>query len=157
MYFGARYLWLSRFGFAMHRLHLGEEPFRRMLESFGSVSGIQEGRGSGNSTSLSWKNTISKIFPPRAPSSLRAKAPNYGARPPICMNLSSLKLFYRRDREHFRGVPVSKTIEDAGQAAICRVSPESHGLHSSIGFPVATFGCWREWPHPSLENLPTGL
>jgi hypothetical protein len=52
----------------MHRLHLGEEPFRRMLESFGSVSGIQEGRGNGDSAFLPWKNTISKIFPPRAPS-----------------------------------------------------------------------------------------
>jgi hypothetical protein len=68
MYFGARYLWLSRFGFAVHRLSLGKEPFRRMLESFGSVSGLQEGRGNGDSAFLPWKNTISKMFPPRAPS-----------------------------------------------------------------------------------------
>jgi hypothetical protein len=68
MSFVARYLWLSRFGFAVPRLRLGEEPFRRMLESFGSVSGIQEGRGNGDSAFLPWKNTISKIFPPRAPS-----------------------------------------------------------------------------------------
>jgi hypothetical protein len=76
MYFGARYLWLSRFGFAMHRLHLGEEPFRRMLESLGGVSGIQDGRGNGNSAFLPWKNTISKIFPPRAPS----RSPHQGTK-----------------------------------------------------------------------------
>ena len=44
-----------------------------------------------------------------------------------------------RDREHFRGGPVSKTIEGAGPAVICRLSPESRGLHSCIDFSGGNF------------------
>src|SRR5665213_4211442 len=96
------------------------------------------------------KTRLARYFLRAPPPGHRARAPKHGAGAAASMQETFVnKILYRRDREHFRGVPVSKTIEDAGQPEICRLSPESRGLHSSIGFPVATFSRRREWPHQS--------
>lgn len=61
-----------------------------------------------------------------------------------------------RDREHFRGVPVSKRIVGAGQAANLPVSPESHGLLAAWFFSGGAFGFRLEWPQQSGEHRRAG-
>ena len=47
-----------------------------------------------------------------------------------------------RDREHFRGIPVSKTIECAGHSVSNQCSV-SRALRGSTGIPAADSGCWE--------------
>ena len=46
------------------------------------------------------------------------------------------------DREHFRGIPVSKTIECAGHSVSNQCSV-SRALRGSTGIPAADSGCWE--------------
>ena len=46
------------------------------------------------------------------------------------------------DREHFGGIPVSKTIECSGHPVSNQCSV-SRALRGSIDFPAAVNGCWE--------------
>jgi hypothetical protein len=75
---------------------------------------------------------------------------------PVTTPQPALSGKYFRDREHFRGYPVSKIIGDAGHWVSKPVSV-SRALRGSVGFLAVLFSRWSEWPQPETGLFPAQI